>query len=87
MACPTIRSRRSLRRPIGWITTMSAKGESILRPIPFNGITDHPPIVMFSSEGPSFGHLLGDRNSSAAATYDLRNEMNKIRATAAASTK
>ena len=39
-------------RPIGWITSMSAKGEINLAPYSFfNGITDKPPIVMFSSEG------------------------------------
>ena len=39
-------------RPIGWITSMSAKGETNLAPYSFfNGITDKPPIVMFSSEG------------------------------------
>ena len=46
-------------RPIGWITTMSAKGEINLAPYSFfNGITDKPPIVMFSSEGAQgFGRL------------------------------
>ena len=39
-------------RPIGWITTMSLKGEINLAPYSFfNGITDKPPIVMFSSDG------------------------------------
>ena len=40
-------------RPIGWITSMSAKGEINLAPYSFfNAVTDRPPIVMFSSEGP-----------------------------------
>src|ERR1700749_3464699 len=39
-------------RPIGWITSMSNKGEINLAPYSFfNGVTDKPPIVMFSSEG------------------------------------
>src|ERR1700694_5523178 len=40
-------------RPIGWITSMSAKGEINLAPYSFfNAVSDDPPIVMFSSHGP-----------------------------------
>ena len=40
-------------RPIGWITSMSAKGEINLAPYSFfNAVSDNPPIVLFSSEGP-----------------------------------
>src|SRR3979411_2959345 len=40
-------------RPIGWITSMSAKGEINLAPYSFfNAVSDAPPIVLFSSEGP-----------------------------------
>ncbi len=42
-------------RPIGWISTISK--ESILNLAPysfFNGISDDPPMVMFSSGGPGF---------------------------------
>jgi flavin reductase (DIM6/NTAB) family NADH-FMN oxidoreductase RutF len=40
-------------RPIGWITSMSAKGEINLAPYSFfNAVSDDPPIVLFSSEGP-----------------------------------
>src|SRR5215470_19242002 len=38
-------------RPIGWITSMSAKGEINLAPYSwFNGVSSRPPMVMFSSE-------------------------------------
>ncbi|HEY7242672.1 MAG TPA: flavin reductase family protein [Xanthobacteraceae bacterium] len=40
-------------RPIGWITSMSAKGEINLAPYSFfNAVSDNPPIVLYSSEGP-----------------------------------
>ena len=39
-------------RPIGWITSLSAKGEINLAPYSFfNGVSTDPPMVMFSSEG------------------------------------
>jgi flavin reductase (DIM6/NTAB) family NADH-FMN oxidoreductase RutF len=39
-------------RPVGWITSMSAKGEINLAPYSFfNAVSDSPPIVMFSSDG------------------------------------
>src|SRR6478752_9865064 len=39
-------------RPVGWVTTMSAKGEINLAPYSFfNAVSDDPPIVMFSSDG------------------------------------
>lgn len=38
-------------RPIGWITSMSARGEVNLAPYSwFNGVSSAPPMVMFSSE-------------------------------------
>src|SRR3974390_3493250 len=40
-------------RPIGWITSMSAKGEINLAPYSFfNAVSEGPPMVMFSSGGP-----------------------------------
>jgi flavin reductase (DIM6/NTAB) family NADH-FMN oxidoreductase RutF len=40
-------------RPIGWITSVSAQGEINLAPYSFfNAVSDAPPIVLFSSEGP-----------------------------------
>jgi flavin reductase (DIM6/NTAB) family NADH-FMN oxidoreductase RutF len=39
-------------RPVGWITSMSAKGEINLAPYSFfNAVSDSPPVVLFSSEG------------------------------------
>jgi flavin reductase (DIM6/NTAB) family NADH-FMN oxidoreductase RutF len=67
-------------RPIGWITSMSAKGEVNLAPYSyFNGINSKPNLVMFASEG------LKDSVSFIAetkefvcnlATWDLRELMN-----------
>jgi flavin reductase (DIM6/NTAB) family NADH-FMN oxidoreductase RutF len=40
-------------RPIGWITAMSQRGEINLSPYSFfNAISDRPPMVAFSSDGP-----------------------------------
>lgn len=67
-------------RPIGWITSMSAKGEINLAPYSFfNGITDHPPIVMFSSEGAKDSAAFAEESKEfvcSLATFDLRAEMN-----------
>ena len=67
-------------RPIGWITTMSAKGEINLAPYSFfNGITDKPPIVMFSSEGAKdFVAFVEETKEFVCnlATWDLRDQMN-----------
>ena len=67
-------------RPIGWITSMNAKGEINLAPYSFfNGITDRPPIVMFSSEGQKDSVAFVEETKEFVcnlATYDLRDEMN-----------
>ena len=67
-------------RPIGWITTISAKGETNLAPYSFfNGITDKPPIVMFSSEGPKDSVSFVEETKEfvcSLATFDLRDQMN-----------
>jgi len=67
-------------RPIGWITSMSAKGEVNLAPYSFfNGITDKPPIVMFSSEGPKDSVAFAEETKEfvcSLATFDLRDQMN-----------
>ena len=67
-------------RPIGWITSMSSKGEINLAPYSFfNGITDKPPIVMFSSEGPKDSVAFVEETKEfvcSLSTYDLRMEMN-----------
>ena len=67
-------------RPIGWITSMNAKGEINLAPYSFfNGITDRPPIVMFSSEGPKDSVAFVEETKEfvcSLATYELRAQMN-----------
>jgi flavin reductase (DIM6/NTAB) family NADH-FMN oxidoreductase RutF len=66
-------------RPIGWITSMSAKGEINLAPYSFfNAVSDDPPIVLFSSEGPkdSLAFVQETREFACSlATYDLRAAM------------
>src|SRR5579871_2459791 len=67
-------------RPIGWITSMSAKGEVNLAPYSFfNGITDKPPIVMFSSEGAKDSVVFAEETKEfvcSLATFDLQFQMN-----------
>ena len=67
-------------RPIGWITSMSSKGEINLAPYSFfNGVTDKPPIVMFSSEGPKDSVAFVEETREfvcSLATFDLRDQMN-----------
>ncbi len=67
-------------RPIGWITSMNAKGEINLAPYSFfNGINSRPNLVMFSSEGRkdsvSFIAETGEFVCNLA-TWDLREAMN-----------
>ena len=67
-------------RPIGWITSMNAKGEINLAPYSFfNGISSRPALVMFSSEGlkdsVSFIAETGEFVCNLA-TWDLREAMN-----------
>ena len=67
-------------RPIGWISTLSAKGELNLAPYSFfNGFSSVPPIVGFSSEGDkdssSFAAETGEFVWSMA-TWELRDPMN-----------
>jgi len=39
-------------RPVGWVSSISARGEVNLAPYSFfNAVSDDPPIVMFSSDG------------------------------------
>src|SRR5262245_43668326 len=67
-------------RPIGWITSMSSKGEINLAPYSFfNAITDKPPIVMFSSEGSKDSVAFVEETGEfvcSLATFDLRDQMN-----------
>ena len=67
-------------RPIGWITSMNAKGEINLAPYSFfNGINSRPALVMFASEGfkdsASFVEESGEFVCNLA-TWDLREAMN-----------
>jgi flavin reductase (DIM6/NTAB) family NADH-FMN oxidoreductase RutF len=63
-------------RPIGWITSISAKGEVNLAPYSFfNAVSDEPPIVMFASEGPKDSIVYIEETGEFVcnlATYDLR---------------
>ncbi len=71
-------------RPIGWITSMSAKGEINLAPYSFfNGVNSRPNLVMFASENykdsVAFIEETGEFVCSLA-TYDLRDQMNETAA-------
>ncbi|HEY6992167.1 MAG TPA: flavin reductase family protein [Xanthobacteraceae bacterium] len=63
-------------RPIGWITSMSAKGEINLAPYSFfNAVSDDPPIVLFSSEGPKDSLVFVQETGEFVcnlATFELR---------------
>src|SRR5262245_22573557 len=63
-------------RPIGWITSMSAKGEINLAPYSFfNAVSDDPPIVLFSSEGPKDSLVFVEETAEfvcSLATFELR---------------
>lgn len=67
-------------RPIGWITSVSSKGEINLAPYSFfNGVSTHPPLVMFASEG--FKDSVSNIRETGEfvcnlATWDLREQMN-----------
>jgi flavin reductase (DIM6/NTAB) family NADH-FMN oxidoreductase RutF len=67
-------------RPIGWIATMSAKGEVNLAPYSyFNAFSSVPPIVGFSSEGEKDSSTFAMETGEfvwSMATWELRDEMN-----------
>jgi flavin reductase (DIM6/NTAB) family NADH-FMN oxidoreductase RutF len=67
-------------RPIGWISSMSAKGEINLAPYSFfNGVSSDPPMVMFSSEGRKDTLTFVEETREfvcSLATWDLRNQVN-----------
>lgn len=71
-------------RPIGWITSISAKGEVNLAPYSFfNGINSRPNLVMFGSEGfkDSVAFIEETREFVCnLATWDLREQMNETAA-------
>ncbi|MBX6424762.1 MAG: flavin reductase family protein [Variibacter sp.] len=74
-------------RPIGWITSMSAKGEINLAPYSFfNAFSTRPPIVGFSSEGRKDSVAFVEETQEfvcSLATYDLREAMNATSAAVA----
>ena len=67
-------------RPIGWIATVSAKGELNLAPYSyFNAFSSNPPIVGFSSEGEKDSSTFATETGEfvwSMATWDLRDPMN-----------
>jgi flavin reductase (DIM6/NTAB) family NADH-FMN oxidoreductase RutF len=71
-------------RPIGWVSTVGPDGEVNLAPYSyFNAVSDRPPTVMFSSDGPkdsaTYAHATGEFVWNLA-TYDLREAMNQTSA-------
>ena len=71
-------------RPIGWITSLSARGEVNLAPYSyFNAVSTRPPIVIFSSEGRKDSLALVEETGEFVcnlATWDLREAMNRTSA-------
>jgi flavin reductase (DIM6/NTAB) family NADH-FMN oxidoreductase RutF len=71
-------------RPIGWITSRSAKGEINLAPYSFfNGMSSSPPVVCFSSEGRKDSLTFIEETREfvcSLATYDLRLAVNETSA-------
>jgi flavin reductase (DIM6/NTAB) family NADH-FMN oxidoreductase RutF len=67
-------------RPVGWITSMNAKGDVNLAPYSyFNGVSSRPAMVMFASEGQkdSLAFIQETREFVCnLATWDLRDAMN-----------
>jgi len=67
-------------RPIGWISTVSAKGELNLAPYSyFNAFSSNPPIDGFSSEGDKDSSTFALESGEfvwSMATWELRDQMN-----------
>jgi flavin reductase (DIM6/NTAB) family NADH-FMN oxidoreductase RutF len=74
-------------RPIGWISTVSAKGELNLAPYSyFNAFSSVPPIVGFSSEGEKDSSTFAMETGEfvwSMATWELRDPMNATAASLA----
>ena len=72
-------------RPIGWITTMSAKGEINLAPYSyFNGVSSRPPGVVVTSEGRKDSVCHAKETGGIVrnlSNWDLREQMNTTSAT------
>jgi flavin reductase (DIM6/NTAB) family NADH-FMN oxidoreductase RutF len=71
-------------RPIGWITSMSAKGDINLAPYSyFNGASSKPPLIMFSSEGRKDSLTFIEETKEFVcnvAVFELRDAMNQTSA-------
>lgn len=71
-------------RPVGWITSMNAKGEINLAPYSFfNAVGSRPNMVMFSSEGHKDSLAFIEETGEFVcnlATFDLREQMNETSA-------
>lgn len=67
-------------RPIGWVTSMSTRGEINLAPYSFfNGVSSKPNLVMFASEGQKDSVSFIEETKEFVcnlATWDLREQMN-----------
>jgi flavin reductase (DIM6/NTAB) family NADH-FMN oxidoreductase RutF len=67
-------------RPIGWISSMSSRGEINLAPYSyFNGVSSDPPMVMFASEGRKDSVVFIEETREFVcnlAIFDLRQQMN-----------
>jgi flavin reductase (DIM6/NTAB) family NADH-FMN oxidoreductase RutF len=67
-------------RPIGWVTSVNARGEVNLAPYSyFNGVSSKPNVVMFSSEGLKDSASFIEETREFVcnlATWDLREAMN-----------
>jgi flavin reductase (DIM6/NTAB) family NADH-FMN oxidoreductase RutF len=67
-------------RPIGWVTSMSVKGDINLAPYSyFNGVNSKPNVVVFSSEGTKDSvSFIAETKEFVCnlATWDLREAMN-----------
>jgi flavin reductase (DIM6/NTAB) family NADH-FMN oxidoreductase RutF len=68
-------------RPVGWISSMSARGEINLAPYSFfNAVSSDPPMVMFSSEGRKDSVTFVEETREFVcnlATWDLREQLNE----------
>ena len=75
-------------RPVGWIGTLDAEGRPNLAPYSFfNAVSDHPPMVFFSSGGhkDSLRNVLATGEFTCSlSTWDLRDAMNLSSAPVAA---
>ena len=71
-------------RPIGWVSTVGPDGEVNLAPYSyFNAVSDNPPTVMFSSDGPKDSATFAQATDEFVwnmVTYDLREAMNQTSA-------